>query len=92
MANVETETKHYRKGLGLKQQVKEPLKKDYKGLIVDFAREHGFTIVLSMHASEEYVLQALRAGAKRDELLKILENELLGTELTLAAKEGAGER
>ena len=44
MENIGTETKHYRKGLGLKEQVQEPLRKDYKGLIVDFAREHGFTL------------------------------------------------
>lgn len=44
MANVSAETTHYRKGLGLRDQVKEPLRKDYKGLIVDFAREHGFTL------------------------------------------------
>ena len=42
--STETETKYYRKGLGLKAQVKAPLQKDYKGLIVDFAREHGFTL------------------------------------------------
>ena len=35
----------YRKGLGLKEQVQEPLRKDYKGLIVDFAREHDFHLV-----------------------------------------------
>ena len=44
MSEVGTESKLYRKGLGLKSQVQEPLKKDYKGLIVDFAREHGFTL------------------------------------------------
>ena len=44
MENISTETKFYRKGLGLKEQVKPPLQKDYKGLIVDFAREHGFTL------------------------------------------------
>lgn len=44
MANADTATKHYRKGLGLRAQVKEPLRKDYKGLIIDFAREHGFTL------------------------------------------------
>ncbi|GMR22103.1 MAG: 4-hydroxy-3-methylbut-2-enyl diphosphate reductase [Acidobacteriota bacterium] len=42
--NTSTETKYYRKGLGLKEQVKAPLSKDYKGLIVDFAREHRFTL------------------------------------------------
>ena len=44
MDNISTETKFYRNGLGLKEQVKAPLQKDYKGLIVDFAREHGFTL------------------------------------------------
>jgi 4-hydroxy-3-methylbut-2-enyl diphosphate reductase len=44
MDNASTEATHYRKGLGLRDQVKEPLRKDYKGLIVDFAREHGFTL------------------------------------------------
>jgi 4-hydroxy-3-methylbut-2-enyl diphosphate reductase len=34
----------FRKGLGLKEVVREPLRKDYKGFIVDFAREHGFTL------------------------------------------------
>jgi 4-hydroxy-3-methylbut-2-enyl diphosphate reductase len=34
----------YRKGLGLKEEVREPLRKDYKGLIVDFARAHDFTL------------------------------------------------
>ncbi|HXV60383.1 MAG TPA: 4-hydroxy-3-methylbut-2-enyl diphosphate reductase [Vicinamibacteria bacterium] len=48
MSNGATQTKLYRKGLGLRDQVKEPLRKDYKGLIVDFAREHGFTL----HAGE----------------------------------------
>ena len=48
MSELGTESKLYRKGLGLKSQVQEPLKKDYKGLIVDFAREHGFTL----HAGE----------------------------------------
>ena len=44
MENMGTETKFYRKGLGLKEHVKTPLQKDYKGLIVDFAREHGYTL------------------------------------------------
>jgi 4-hydroxy-3-methylbut-2-enyl diphosphate reductase len=47
MENAATETKLYRKGLGLKDVVREPLRKDYKGLIVDFAREHSFTLVAS---------------------------------------------
>jgi 4-hydroxy-3-methylbut-2-enyl diphosphate reductase len=38
------ETTFYRKGLGLKEEVREPLRKDYKGLIVDFARAHNFTL------------------------------------------------
>jgi 4-hydroxy-3-methylbut-2-enyl diphosphate reductase len=38
------ETTFYRKGLGLKEEVREPLRKDYKGLIVDFARAHDFTL------------------------------------------------
>jgi 4-hydroxy-3-methylbut-2-en-1-yl diphosphate reductase len=38
------EPKLFRKGLGLKDQVREPLRKDYKGLIVDFARQHEFTL------------------------------------------------
>ena len=44
MPNTEIETKHFRKGLGLKAQVKEPLRQDYKGLLVDFAREHDFKL------------------------------------------------
>jgi 4-hydroxy-3-methylbut-2-enyl diphosphate reductase len=44
MENSATEAQIYRKGLGLKDVVREPLRKDYKGLIVDFAREHGFTL------------------------------------------------
>jgi 4-hydroxy-3-methylbut-2-enyl diphosphate reductase len=44
MADVEAEAKIFRKGLGLKEEVREPLRKDYKGLIVDFARAHGFTL------------------------------------------------
>jgi len=42
MGQVEAESKIFRKGLGLKEEVREPLRKDYKGLIVDFARAHGF--------------------------------------------------
>ncbi len=38
------EPKLFRKGLGLKDQVREPLRKDYRGLIVDFARQHEFTL------------------------------------------------
>ncbi len=45
MQGTDTDTRHFRKGLGLKNQVKEPLRKDYKGLLVDFAREHEFTLV-----------------------------------------------
>ena len=45
MSETSTETKLYRRGLGLKAQVAEPLRKDYKGLIVDFARQHGFTLL-----------------------------------------------
>ena len=44
MGQVEAESKIFRKGLGLKDEVREPLRKDYKGLIVDFARAHGFTL------------------------------------------------
>ena len=44
MGQVEAESKIFRKGLGLKEEVQEPLRKDYKGLIVDFARAHGFTL------------------------------------------------
>ncbi len=44
MGQVESESKIFRKGLGLKDEVREPLRKDYKGLIVDFARAHGFTL------------------------------------------------
>ena len=44
MSEVATESKLYRKGLGLKSQVQEPLKKDYKGLIVDLARENDSTL------------------------------------------------
>ncbi len=36
------ETKIYQRGLGLKSQVKAPLKEDYEGQIVRFARDHGF--------------------------------------------------
>jgi 4-hydroxy-3-methylbut-2-en-1-yl diphosphate reductase len=45
MRPVEAESRIFRKGLGLKDEVREPLRKDYKGLIVDFAREHRFTLV-----------------------------------------------
>jgi 4-hydroxy-3-methylbut-2-en-1-yl diphosphate reductase len=38
------EPKLFRKGLGLKERVREPLRKDYKGLIVDFARQHDLTL------------------------------------------------
>jgi 4-hydroxy-3-methylbut-2-enyl diphosphate reductase len=44
MGQVEAESKIFRKGLGLKDQVREPLRRDYKGLIVDFARAHGFML------------------------------------------------
>ena len=44
MARVEAESNVFRKGLGLKEEVREPLRQDYKGLIVDFARAHGFTL------------------------------------------------
>jgi 4-hydroxy-3-methylbut-2-enyl diphosphate reductase len=44
MARVEAESNIFRKGLGLKEEVREPLRQDYKGLIVDFARAHGFTL------------------------------------------------
>ena len=44
MGQVEAESKIFRKGLGLKEEVREPLRKDYKGLIVDFARVHEFTL------------------------------------------------
>ncbi|MGH9337513.1 MAG: 4-hydroxy-3-methylbut-2-enyl diphosphate reductase, partial [Vicinamibacteria bacterium] len=44
MEPAAAEVKLFRKGLGLKEEVQEPLRKDYKGLIVDFAREHGFTL------------------------------------------------
>jgi 4-hydroxy-3-methylbut-2-en-1-yl diphosphate reductase len=44
MGQVEAESKIFRRGLGLKDEVREPLRKDYKGLIVDFARAHGFTL------------------------------------------------
>ncbi len=44
MESVEAESRIFRKGLGLKQEVREPLRRDYKGLIVDFARAHGFTL------------------------------------------------
>jgi len=47
VGQVEAESKIFRKGLGLKDEVREPLRKDYKGLIVDFARAHGFTLVAS---------------------------------------------
>jgi 4-hydroxy-3-methylbut-2-enyl diphosphate reductase len=36
--------KIYQRGLGLKSQVKAPLKNDYEGQIVKFAREHGFQL------------------------------------------------
>lgn len=39
-----SEPKLFRKGLGLKDRVREPLRKDYKGLIVDFARQHDFSL------------------------------------------------
>ncbi|HSF20353.1 MAG TPA: 4-hydroxy-3-methylbut-2-enyl diphosphate reductase [Vicinamibacteria bacterium] len=58
MTNGATQTKLYRKGLGLRDQVKEPLRKDYKGLIVDFAREHGFTL----HAGEFTIRLAKEFG------------------------------
>jgi 4-hydroxy-3-methylbut-2-enyl diphosphate reductase len=45
MGQVEAESRIFRKGLGLKEEVQEPLRKDYKGLIVDFARAHGFTLI-----------------------------------------------
>jgi 4-hydroxy-3-methylbut-2-enyl diphosphate reductase len=45
MGQVEAGSKIFRKGLGLKEEVREPLRKDYKGLIVDFARTHGFTLL-----------------------------------------------
>ena len=44
MGQVEAESKIFRRGLGLKEEVREPLRKDYKGLIVDFARAHAFTL------------------------------------------------
>jgi 4-hydroxy-3-methylbut-2-enyl diphosphate reductase len=44
MEHVEAENHIFRKGLGLKEEVREPLRKDYKGLIVDFARAHDFTL------------------------------------------------
>jgi 4-hydroxy-3-methylbut-2-enyl diphosphate reductase len=44
MGQVESESKVFRKGLGLKDEVREPLRKDYKGLIVDFARAHGLRL------------------------------------------------
>jgi 4-hydroxy-3-methylbut-2-enyl diphosphate reductase len=44
MKQVEAESRVFRKGLGLKDEVREPLRRDYKGLIVDFAREHRFTL------------------------------------------------
>jgi len=44
MSDVEAESQIFRRGLGLKEEVREPLRKDYKGLIVDFARAHGFTL------------------------------------------------
>jgi 4-hydroxy-3-methylbut-2-enyl diphosphate reductase len=44
MRPVEAESRVFRRGLGLKDEVREPLRKDYKGLIVDFAREHRFTL------------------------------------------------
>ncbi|HJS73898.1 MAG TPA: 4-hydroxy-3-methylbut-2-enyl diphosphate reductase, partial [Vicinamibacteria bacterium] len=44
MRQVEAESRVFRRGLGLKEEVREPLRKDYKGLIVDFAREHRFTL------------------------------------------------
>ena len=45
MADVNTETQLYRKGLGLREQVQEPLRRDYEGLIVDFARERNHKLV-----------------------------------------------
>ena len=45
MADVNTETQLYRKGLGLREQVQEPLRRDYQGLIVDFARERNYKLV-----------------------------------------------
>ena len=47
----------YRKGLGLREKVKEPLDKDYKGLIVDYAREHGYHLVageISLRLAKEF--------------------------------------
>ena len=44
MGYADTETRLFRKGLGLKENVQEPLRKDYKGLLVDYAREHAFTL------------------------------------------------
>jgi 4-hydroxy-3-methylbut-2-enyl diphosphate reductase len=38
---VETTTRFYQKGLGLKNQIQGILSHDYKGAIVDFARAHG---------------------------------------------------
>ncbi len=45
MANIDTESRLYRKGLGLRAEVQEPLRKDYAGLVVDFARERNFKLV-----------------------------------------------
>jgi 4-hydroxy-3-methylbut-2-enyl diphosphate reductase len=38
------ESKVFQKGLGLKSEVQAPLKKDYKGCIVDLARAHNFRL------------------------------------------------
>jgi 4-hydroxy-3-methylbut-2-enyl diphosphate reductase len=57
MRPVEAESKVFRKGLGLKDEVREPLRKDYKGLIVDFAREHRFTLTageLTLRLAKEF--------------------------------------
>ena len=45
MAITGTESRLYRKGLGLRAEVQEPLRKDFAGLIVDFARERNFKLV-----------------------------------------------
>ena len=39
-----TETKIFQRGLGLKSEVQAPLEKDYKGVIVDFARAHNYRL------------------------------------------------
>ena len=35
---------HYRRGLGLRKQIQEPVAKDYRGQLVRFARDHGYRI------------------------------------------------